>query len=94
MVACWVGVVSTNEYLTIWVNTRRTHLLNGLRFFNLGTTCLLNGLVISTHLSDFIKAKKKKKKKSSINQIDPDYEKLKKYFFNINFRTNKSMHHK
>ena len=40
-------------------------------------TCLLNGLVMSTHLSNFIKAKEKKNTYTnfSINLIDLNYEK-------------------
>jgi len=52
--------MSTYKYLTMWVNNNPTHLLNRLKFFNLNMTCLLNGLVMSTHLSNFIKAKEKK----------------------------------
>ena len=48
-----------NEYLTIWVNIKPTRLLNGSRFLNLNTTCLLNELIVSTHLSDFIEMKQK-----------------------------------
>ena len=58
MFACWVRVMSTNEYLTIWVNINQIHLLNESRFLNPNTTCLLNGSIVSTHLSDFIKEKK------------------------------------
>ena len=50
-----------------------TCLLNGSKFFNPNTTHLLNGLVVSTCLLDFIK-----KKKNSINQIDMNYEIQKK----------------
>ena len=50
--------VSTNEYSIIWVNPNSTRLLNGSRFLNASTTCLLNGLVVSTHLSYFLKANK------------------------------------
>ena len=57
---CRVRVVSTYEYSTIWVNHNLTCLLNELGFFNLNTIHLLNGSVISTCLSDFIKTKKKK----------------------------------
>ena len=55
---CRVCVMSINEFSTIWVNTNLTHLLNESRFLNPNTTCLLNGLVVSTNLSDFIKVKK------------------------------------
>ena len=73
---CRVRVVSTYEYSTIQVNHNLTCLLNELGFFNLNTIHLLNGSVISTCLSDFIKTKKKKN--FSINQIDMNYEKLNK----------------
>ena len=43
MFTCLVHVVSINEYSIIWVNTN--------------LTCLLNALVMSTNLSDFIEAK-------------------------------------
>ena len=58
---CRVHVVSTNEYLTIWVNFNLTCLLNRSKFLNSNTTHLLNGLVMSTCLSDFIKTKRKNK---------------------------------
>ena len=77
-----VRVISTNEYLTILVNTNLTRLLNGSIFLNSNTTYLLNGLIVSTHLSDFIKVKNNTN--FSINQID-----LKKImFFNIKFKIN------
>ena len=48
-------------------------------------THLLNGLVVSTCLLDFIKMKEK----NSINQINMNYEKLKQInIFNIKFKTN------
>ena len=47
-----------NKYLTICVNTNPIHILNRSRLVNPNTTFLLNGFVMSTHLSDFIKAKK------------------------------------
>ena len=72
MFACWVRIVLTNEYSTIWVNTNPTCLLNRSKFLNFNTTCLLNESVVSIHLSDFIKVKKKK---NSINEIDLNYEK-------------------
>ena len=78
MFACQVRVMSIHDYLTIWVNTNSTYLLNESRFLNPNTTYLLNGLVMSTYLSDFIKMKRKK---NSINQIDMNYEKLKKKMF-------------
>ena len=49
-------------------------LLNGSRFLNLNTTCLLNGSIVSTYLSNFIKMKKK----NSVNQMNLNYEKPKK----------------
>ena len=60
MFTCRVHVVSTNEYSTIWVNIDPTHILNESKFFNPNTTYLLNKSVLSIHLSDFIKVKKKK----------------------------------
>ena len=59
MFACRVCIVSTYKYLTIYVNTNPTCLLNELRFLNPNMTHLLNGLVVSIYLSDFIKIKKK-----------------------------------
>ena len=77
--------MSIYEYLTIWVNTNPMCLLNGLRFLNPNMTHLLNGLVVSTCLLDFIKTRKK----NSINQIDMNYEKPKQInIFNIKFKTN------
>ena len=72
--------MSTYEYSTIWsVNPSPSCLLNGLEFLNSNITHLLNGLVVSTYLLDFIKMKKKKKNPNfSINQIDMNYEKPKK----------------
>ena len=68
------------------VNTNLTCLLNGSRFLNPNTTYLLNGLITSTCLTDFIKMKKKKKK-ISINQIE--LLKTKKInIFSIKFKTN------
>ena len=80
---CRVCVVSTHKYSTIstiWVNTNPTHLLNGSRFINPNTTCLLKKLVMLTRFSDFIKAKKKKKNIYiyNINQIDLNYKKSNK----------------
>ena len=60
MFVCRVRVVSTHEYLTIWVNTNPTCLLNGSRLLNPNMTRLLNGLIVSTYLSEFIKMKRKK----------------------------------
>ena len=60
MFVCQVRVVSTHKYLTIWVNPNLTCLLNRLRFLNPNTTHLLNGSVILTCLSYFIKMKKNK----------------------------------
>jgi len=59
MFVCRVHVVLIHEYSTIWVDTNPIRLLNGLRFLNPNTTFLLNGLVVLTHLLDFIKTKKK-----------------------------------
>ena len=75
MFVCRVHVVSTYDYPTIWVNTNPTCLLNESRFFNSNKIHLLNGLVVLTCLSDFIKMKKKIMKKQ------------KNIFFNIKFRT-------
>ena len=57
MFACWICVVSANEYSIVWVNTNQTRLLNKSRFLNPNITCLLNGLVVLIHLYDFIEAK-------------------------------------
>ena len=61
MFAYRVCVMLTYEYPIIWVNTNSICLLNGLRFFNPNMTHLLNGSIVSTCLSNFIKMKKKKK---------------------------------
>ena len=63
--ACQVRVVSTHTYLTIWVNTNPACLLNGSRFLNPNMTHLLNGSIVSTCLSDFIKMKKNIYEKTS-----------------------------
>ena len=49
----------THVYPIIWVNTNPTCLLTGSRFLNSNITHLLNELVVSTCLLDFIKMKKK-----------------------------------
>ena len=67
--------IDSHRYSTIWVNSNPTCLLNGSGFFNPNTTYLLNGLVVLTCLSDFIKMKKKEKTNFSINQIGMNYEK-------------------
>ena len=74
MFACQVHIMSTHEYLTIWVNTNPTCLLNGSRFLNPNTTYLLKKSVMLTCLSNFIKMKKKTNKQINI--------------FNIKLRTN------
>ena len=74
--------MSTHEYPTIWVNTNPTCLLNGLRFLNPNMTYLLNGLVVSTCLSNFIKMKKKIMKKQTNK------------YFNIKFKINEQLHYK
>ena len=56
----YLRVILAYEYLTIWVNLNLTCLLNGLEFLNSNTTYLLNGSIVLTCLSDFIKMKKKK----------------------------------
>ena len=58
MFVCRVRVVSTHEYLIIWVNPNSTCLLNGSRFLNPNRTHLLNESIVSTCLSDFIKINK------------------------------------
>ena len=60
MLACWVRVMPTHKYPTIWVNTNSIYLLNESRFSNPNTTYLLNKSVVLTCLSNFIKTKKKK----------------------------------
>ena len=65
MFAYWVHVVLTHEYPIIWININPTCLLNGLRFLNPNTINLLNVLVESINLSDFIKIIKKNYKKTS-----------------------------
>ena len=58
MFVCQVRVMSTHDYPTIWINTNPTCLLNRSRFINRNTTHLLNGSIVLTCLSDFIKKKK------------------------------------
>ena len=65
MFTCQDRVMSTHERLTIWVNTNPICLLNELRFLNSNTTHLLNELVKSSCLSDFIKIEKKITKKQT-----------------------------
>ena len=65
MLTCQIRVVLTHEYSTIYVNTNPACLLNGSRFLNPNTTHLLNGSVVSSCLSDFIKMKKKIIKKQT-----------------------------
>lgn len=55
VLTCRVHIMSTHEYSTISVNTNLIRLLNGSRFLDSNTTCLLNGLVMSNRLSNFIK---------------------------------------
>ena len=55
----------TYERLTIWVNINPICLLNELRFLNSNTTHLLNELVKSSCLSDFIKIEKNNYKKTN-----------------------------
>ena len=64
MFTCQDHVMLTYERLTIWVNTNPICLLNELRFLNSNTTHLLNELVKSPCLSDFIKIEKKKLRKN------------------------------
>ena len=47
--------MSIHEYSTLWDNTNLTRLLNVSRFLNPDMACLLNELVVLTHLLDFIK---------------------------------------
>ena len=75
MFACQVRIMSTREYLTIWVNTNPTCLLNE-GFLDPNMTCLLNMLVMSTHLSNFMKTDFFFF--FSINLIDLNYEKQNK----------------
>ena len=84
MFAYRVYIMLTYEYPIIWVNTNSICLLNGLRFFNPNMTHLLNGLIVSTYLSDFIKMKKKKIVLTKLNYEKPK----KKKKINIKFRTN------
>ena len=72
MFACRIHVVLTYKYSIIWVNTNLTCLLNGVRSLNFNMIYLLNGLVMSTRLTNYIKVKKK-----GINQINLNYEKPK-----------------
>ena len=58
MFSCWVCIVSIYKYLTIWVNTNSTCLLNESKFLNLNFINLLNGSVMLICLLDFIKTKK------------------------------------
>ena len=74
--------MSVHVMSTVWsINPSPSCLLNGSEFLNPNIIHLLNRVVVSTCLLDFIKMKKKKKKKNpnfSINQIDMNYEKPKK----------------
>ena len=81
MFACRIWVVSTHAYSIIWINTNLTCLLIRPGFLNPNKICLLNGLVISTYLSAFIKVKKNTN--LSINRIELNYEKPNKYIFLI-----------
>ena len=72
MFACRIHVVLTYKYSTIWINTNPTCLLNGVRSLNFNMIYLLNGLIMSTRLTNYIKVKKK-----GINQINLNYEKPK-----------------
>ena len=54
-------VMLTREYSIIWVKTNPTCLLNGSRSFNPNMTYLLNGWIVLTYLSNFIKKKLMKK---------------------------------
>ena len=65
MFACGIRIVSTHEYSTIWVNTNPTCLLNRSKFLNPNMTYLLNGSIVSTCLSYFMKMKKKIMKKQT-----------------------------
>ena len=73
--------MSIHEYLTIWVDTNLTCLLNELGFINSNMTFLLNG---------FLKFYHKKNTNFSINSNDLNYEKPNKHnFFIIKLKTNK-----
>ena len=65
--------MSTHKYSIILVNTNLIHLLNGPGFLNSNMTCLLNGLVMSTHLSDFYQSEKKNTN-FSFNPINLNYK--------------------
>ena len=57
--------------------TNMTRLLNRLQFLNLKMIRLLKGSIVLTHLSKFMK-EKKKNTIFCINPVDPDYKKKKK----------------
>ena len=65
MFTCQVCVMSTHECLIIWINTNPICLLNELRFLNSNTIHLLNELVKSPCLLDFIKIEKKNYEKTN-----------------------------
>ena len=64
------------------------HTLKELILFNPNMKCLLNRLVVLTHLLNFIKVKKKKTNFST-SPIDLNYEKPNKYIFSIKLKNNK-----
>ena len=65
MFTCQDHVMLTYERLTIWVNINPICLLNELRFLNSNTIHLLNELVKSPCLLDFIKIEKKNYEKTN-----------------------------
>ena len=74
----------------MWSMPSLIHTLKESILFNPNMMCLLNELVVLTHLLNFIKVKKKKKNTNfSTSPIDLNYEKPNKYIFSIKLKNNK-----
>ena len=68
-----VHVMLIYKYSTLLVNTNPIHLLNKSRILNPNMTCLLNELVMLTHLLDFYQ-NEKKNTNFSFNPINLNYK--------------------
>ena len=68
-----VHVMLIHKYSTLLVNTNPIHLLNKSRILNPNMTCLLNELVLLTHLLDFYQ-NEKKNTNFSFNPINLNYK--------------------